>query len=142
MSNFMKISCQMQKFSIQGLDFDMWVYMAAICYIGSIWAIYSEITAMPWITIYAKFHEDILSTRNVFRTMILIFQVAWQQHSLYNIFINKCESMTCTKIKNININIKDWQEFLIKLDYFLLSTCKHNHFYNITTFDNFICKKN
>ena len=39
MLNFVKILCQIKKFSIQGLDFDRSVCMAAICYSGSLSAI-------------------------------------------------------------------------------------------------------
>ena len=39
MPNFVKISFQMKKFSIQGLNFDRLVCMATICYNGAISAV-------------------------------------------------------------------------------------------------------
>ena len=54
----MKIPRQMKEFSIQALDADCSVCMAAICYSHPIYKISSEITLLPQIIICAKFRED------------------------------------------------------------------------------------
>ena len=42
-------------YSLQELDFNRSVYMAAICYNNSIWTIYSKIVPLPWTVIHAIF---------------------------------------------------------------------------------------
>ena len=57
--NFVQITCQIKMFSVQELDFDRSVYMAAICYSSPITTISTDIVALVWAIIYTKFREDI-----------------------------------------------------------------------------------
>ena len=68
MPNFVKISCEIKKFSIQELEFDRSVCMTAISYSDPILTISSDINLRFWIIIHAKFREDIMSNKKVFHT--------------------------------------------------------------------------
>ena len=56
------------KDSLQKLDFDRSVCMAAICYSDPIKTMSSQITLLPWTTTHAQLCEDILSNKNIFLT--------------------------------------------------------------------------
>ena len=58
----------MKEFSLQALDFDRSVCMAAICYRDQILTMSSDITLLPYIMIHSKFREDISSNEKVFHT--------------------------------------------------------------------------
>ena len=65
MPNFVKITRQMKEFSIQSLDSDRSVCMAAICYSHPIKTISSGITLLPLRITHDKFREDIKSNKKV-----------------------------------------------------------------------------
>ena len=67
MPNFVKIPRQMKKFSMQALDSDSSVNMAAICYSLPLYTISSEIVLLAEVIIHAKFRENNSSNKKVFQ---------------------------------------------------------------------------